>query len=94
MFARGLEGKYKRVNTVRPYCFRSRFIADVQENGEHFECKVGGPSRATAPTGAESVGEFDIKPTLPSVNFVEEFTAGVKGKHLTQGAERSIMAKL
>ena len=46
------------------------------------------------PYGWGGLGEFAIKPRLPSVNFVEEFTGCVNGKHLTQGREGSIMAKL
>jgi hypothetical protein len=47
-----------------------------------------------APYGWGGVGKFAIKPLPSSVNFVEEFTRCVNGKHLTGWGKRSIMAKL
>ena len=44
--------------------------------------------------GAAIVGKFAINTAGRTVNFVEEFIGCVNGKHLTEGAERSIMAEL
>ena len=48
-----------------------------------------GPYKSVA-----SVVTFIIKPMVGTVNFVEESTGDVNGKHLTLKGKRSIMSKL